>query len=58
MKRLIVRGALAVLFLAVPCWCLATDPFQIRIVDQAGRGVADPADRGAGPGGSDHRFPR
>lgn len=41
MKRLIIRGALSALFLTIPCWCLATDPFQIRIVDHAGRGVAD-----------------
>ncbi len=41
MKRLIVRLALAAVLLAVPCWCFATDPFEIRIVDEAGRGVAN-----------------
>ncbi len=41
LKRLVVRILLTVVLLAVPCWCFATDPFEIRIVDEEGRGVAD-----------------
>ena len=41
MRGLPVRIALATLFLLAPPWCLAGNPYTIRVVGETGRGVGD-----------------